>query len=144
MAIIVMCAQSIFGVIIQACLAGIVFAKFTVPTKRGETIIFSKNAIVSLRNGALYLLVQVSCPKLSSHQILFTFFVQLTDLRKSSLIEAHVRMILVKTEETKEGEVIPFYRTDLECSSEIDAENDRVGCYSRNPLITTPDIRLRI
>ncbi len=47
-------------------------------------------------------------------------------MRKSSLIEAHVRMILVTTEETKEGEVIPFSRTDLECSSELDGDNDRV------------------
>ena len=58
-AIVVMCTQSIFGVIMQACLAGIVFAKFTVPTKRGESIIFSRNALISMRNGALHLLVQV-------------------------------------------------------------------------------------
>ncbi len=35
-------------------------------------------------------------------------------------------MILVTTEETREGEVVPFSRTDLECSSEMDGDNDRV------------------
>ena len=45
MAIIIMCIQSIAGVIIQACMAGIIFAKFTVPRNRGETIIYSKNAL---------------------------------------------------------------------------------------------------
>ncbi len=73
-----MCFQSILGVIIQACMAGIIFAKFTVPRSRGETIIFSKNAVVTVRNGFLYLVCQLS------------------DLRKNGLIEAHVRMILIR------------------------------------------------
>ena len=43
----------------QACMAGIVFAKFTKPSHRGETIMFSKNALISLRNGSLYLMVRL-------------------------------------------------------------------------------------
>ena len=43
----------------QACMAGIVFAKFTKPTSRAETIMFSRNALVTMRNGALYLLVRL-------------------------------------------------------------------------------------
>jgi len=50
-----MSLQSILGVIIQACMAGIIFAKFTVPRNRGETIVFSKNAVITIRNGSLYL-----------------------------------------------------------------------------------------
>ena len=107
-AIITMSFQSILGVIIQACMAGIIFAKFTVPRARGETIVYSKNAVITLRNGALYLLCRVS------------------DLRKSSLLEAHVRMLFVHKEVTDEGEVIPYYQFDLECGSEIDGGNDRV------------------
>ena len=100
--------QSILGVIIQACMAGIIFAKFTVPRARGETIVYSKNAVITLRNGALYLLCRVS------------------DLRKSSLLEAHIRMLFIHKEVTEEGEVIPYYQFDLECGSEINGENDRV------------------
>ncbi len=100
-------------------MAGIVFAKFTVPTSRAETIIFSKNALVSLRNGALHLLVQM------------------TDMRKRTLIEAHVRMILVRREQTEEGEVVPFNRTDLESGSELDGSNDRVS-HKRIELTTQP------
>ena len=44
----------------QACMAGIVFAKFTKPTGRAETLMFSKNALITLRNGSLYLLVRLS------------------------------------------------------------------------------------
>ncbi len=107
-AIIVMCLQSIVGVIIQACMAGIIFAKFTIPRARGQTIIFSKNAVVTMRNGELFLLVRI------------------TDLRKYSLLEAHVRMIVIRKEKTDEGEEIPYQQTDLECGSEIDGSNDRV------------------
>lgn len=107
-AIIVMSLQSILGVIIQACMAGIIFAKFTVPRARGETIVYSKNAVITKRNGALYLLCRVS------------------DLRKSSLLEAHVRMVCIKKEITEEGEVIPYQQSDLECGSESDGTNDRV------------------
>ena len=103
-----MCLQSILGVIIQACMAGIIFAKFTVPRARGETIIFSKNAVITMRNGALMILCRIS------------------DLRRASLLEAHVRMIVVRKEKTEEGEVIPYQQTDLECGSEIDGSNDRV------------------
>lgn len=107
-AIIVMCLQSIVGVIIQACMAGIIFAKFTVPRNRGETIMFSKNAVITMRNGALMILCRIS------------------DLRKASLLEAHVRMIVIRKEKTDEGEIIPYQQTDLECGSEVDGTNDRV------------------
>ena len=77
-------------------MAGIVFAKFMMPMSRGETIIFSKvisfflsffknintympkknhfpqNALITMRNGALYLLVRIA------------------DLRMKHLIECHV------------------------------------------------------
>ena len=88
LAIIVMSTQSIIGVIIQACMAGIIFAKFTVPRKRGQTLVFSKNAVITMRNGSLYLISRVC------------------DLRKSALLEAHVRMVIIKKEVTDEGELI--------------------------------------
>ena len=40
-------------------MAGIFFAKFTKPTSRGETVMFSKNALISMRDGVLYLLVRL-------------------------------------------------------------------------------------
>ena len=107
-AIILMGIQSIVGVIINAALAGIIFAKFTIPKRRGDTISFSKNAVITMRNGALFLLCRIA------------------DVRTSTLIEAHVRMILVRKEVTREGEVIPYQQTDLDVTSETDGENDRL------------------
>jgi hypothetical protein len=45
------------GVAIQACMAGIVFAKLARPKKRAKTVSFSKIAVVSLVNGKLRQLI---------------------------------------------------------------------------------------
>jgi hypothetical protein len=50
----------VIGVIISCCMAGIVFAKLARPKSRTKTILFSNNAIVTMRNGHLYLLVEYS------------------------------------------------------------------------------------
>jgi len=99
---LLMCAQSIIGVIIQACMAGLVFAKFLMPISRGETIMFSKQALVTMRNGALYLLVR------------------LADLRANHLIECHVNGHLLSKVVTEEGEEIPHHLANLDLGSSLD------------------------
>jgi len=105
MAIIVMSLQSILGVVIQACMAGIVFAKFTKPSHRGETIMFSKNALISLRNGSLYLMVR------------------LADLRPSHLIECHVSGHFLAKKTTEEGEVVPYHLETMKFGSSMEDED---------------------
>jgi len=105
-AIIVMSLQSIFGVVIQACMAGIVFAKFTKPTMRAETILFSKNALITLRNGSYYLVCRIA------------------DLRQTQLLESHVSGHMVKKEITAEGEEIPYHLQRMEFGAEIDGTED--------------------
>ena len=106
-AIFIMSIQSIIGVIINAAMAGIIFAKFTIPAARKETIIFSKNAAITMRNGAFYLLCRVA------------------DLRENSLLEAHVRMVFIKDQEiTEEGVVIPNCQQELKCGVELDGSQD--------------------
>ena len=41
-------------------MAGIVFAKFTKPANRAETLLFSKNALISMRNGSFYLMCRIA------------------------------------------------------------------------------------
>ena len=48
------------------------------------------------------------------------------DLRKSSLLEAHVRMVIIKKETTDEGESVPYQMSDLTVSTEMEGENDRL------------------
>jgi hypothetical protein len=94
-AILVMMIQSSVGVMIQSFMVGIVFAKLSRPKKRSETLMFSKNACISLRDGRLCLLCRVA------------------DMRKSHIVEAHVRMYLIRKKVTSEGEIIPLHMYDL-------------------------------
>src|SRR6218665_290162 len=95
-AILAMMCQSCFGVIIQALMTGLVFAKLSRPKKRAETLLFSKNAVICRRDGQLCLLFRVG------------------DMRKSQIVEAHVRAIMIKKRVTSEGEVVPLYQYDLQ------------------------------
>jgi len=104
--IIVMSIQSIVGVFLTACVTGIVFAKFTKPTHRAKTILFSKNALVTMRNGAFYLLCRVA------------------DLQPTHLIESHISGYVVKGETTQEGEEIPHHLFAIEFGTDLDGTQD--------------------
>ena len=58
--VIVLCIQSITGVILQAFMVGVVFAKLTRPKKRTNTLLFSRTSVVCLRDGLLRLLFRVA------------------------------------------------------------------------------------
>merc|ERR550532_3958985 len=105
-AVVVISLQSIVGVVIQACMAGIVFAKFTKPTMRAETILFSKNALICLRNGSFYLCCRIG------------------DLRPTHLLESHVSGQMVKREVTEEGEVIPYHLESMDFGTELGGDQD--------------------
>ncbi|XP_035901055.1 G protein-activated inward rectifier potassium channel 3-like [Anopheles stephensi] len=99
-AVFVMTLQSVHGVLVQAFLAGIVFAKMTRSKRRAQTLLFSKNAVISLRDGELCLMFRIG------------------DMRKSHIIGANVRAQLIRPKVTNEREVLPQYRTELELSSD--------------------------
>ncbi|BET02833.1 Inwardly rectifying K channel [Nesidiocoris tenuis] len=105
-AIFVMCLQSLVGVMIQAFMVGIVFAKLSRPKKRTQTLLFSRNAVINQRDGQLCLMFRVG------------------DMRKSHIIEAHVRAQLITKKVTKEGEVLPFHQYELKVGG--DGEEDKI------------------
>ncbi|XP_037050312.1 G protein-activated inward rectifier potassium channel 3 isoform X3 [Bradysia coprophila] len=105
-AIFMMCFQSIYGVMVQAFMVGIVFAKMTRPKQRTQTLLFTKNAVICQRDGELALMFRVG------------------DMRKSHIIGASVRAQLIRSRQTKEGEMLAQYQTELEigsdgCSSDL-------------------------
>jgi len=106
-AIILQCVQSVWGVLIQACMAGIVFAKLARPKCRTNTIVFSKQAVICRRNGHLFLLFRVA------------------NMRSSHLLEAHARAQLVQKVSTEEGEVIHFHQEELKVGTQLSGEEDR-------------------
>jgi len=99
-AIVIMMIQSCFGVIIQALMTGLVFAKLSRPKKRAETLMFSKNAVICRRDGKMCVLFRVG------------------DMRKSQLVEAHVRALLIKKRVTEEGEIMPLFQHEVRVGDE--------------------------
>ncbi|XP_025837166.1 G protein-activated inward rectifier potassium channel 3 isoform X2 [Agrilus planipennis] len=105
-AIFIMCLQSITGVMIQAFMVGVVFAKISRPQKRTQTLLFSRNAVICHRDGIPCLMFRVG------------------DMRKSHIIEAHIRAQLIHHKITKEGENLPFFQTELKVG--CDGEEDKI------------------
>ncbi|XP_076680340.1 uncharacterized protein LOC143375276 isoform X3 [Andrena cerasifolii] len=94
-AIFVMCIQSIAGVMIQAFMVGIVFAKMSRPKQRTQTLLFSRNAVICQRDGELCLMFRVG------------------DMRKSHIIGAAVRAQVIRSRTTKEGELLSQNQQEL-------------------------------
>merc|ERR1719341_1904401 len=107
-AIIIMCVQSIVGVMIQACMVGVIFSKLSRPKKRAATLMFSKNAVVCQRDGTNCLLFRVG------------------NMRDSSLVEAHVRAILISKKVTEEREIMPYFQTELSVGTDSEGEEDEI------------------
>jgi potassium inwardly-rectifying channel subfamily J len=94
--IFIIIIQSCFSLIIQALWVGLVYTKLSRPRKRRRTLIWSRQAVISLRDGYL------------------TFQCRLGDMRyRSTLIEAHIRMYFISRRQTKENEMIPVNLLDM-------------------------------
>ncbi|XP_069080600.1 G protein-activated inward rectifier potassium channel 4 [Pleurodeles waltl] len=116
--IILLLVQAIMGSIVNALMVGCMFVKISQPKKRAETLMFSNNAVISLRDGKLCLMFRVG------------------DLRNSHIVEASIRAKLIKSKQTKEGEFIPLNQTDINVG--FDTGDDRLFLVS--PLIISHEI----
>ncbi|KAJ8345240.1 hypothetical protein SKAU_G00294330 [Synaphobranchus kaupii] len=94
-AVVTVVVQSIVGCIIDSFMIGTIMAKMARPKKRAQTLLFSNNAVIALRDGKLCLMWRVG------------------NLRKSHIVEAHVRAQLIKPYVTAEGEFIPLEQMDI-------------------------------
>lgn len=97
--IVLLSAKICFSTLFLPFQVGIVFAKLSRPKKRTQTLLFSRHAVISHRDG-------IPC-----------FMFRVGDMRKSHIIEAHVRAQLIRHKVTKEGESLPFFQTELKVKS---------------------------
>uniref|UniRef100_A0A671KA84 G protein-activated inward rectifier potassium channel 3 n=1 Tax=Sinocyclocheilus anshuiensis TaxID=1608454 RepID=A0A671KA84_9TELE len=116
--IVLLLVQSVLGSIVNAFMVGCMFVKISQPKKRAETLVFSTNAVISIRDGRLCLMFRVG------------------DLRNSHIVEASIRTKLIKSKQTKEGEFIPLNQTDMNVG--YDTGDDRLFLVS--PLIICHEI----
>ncbi|XP_068180886.1 ATP-sensitive inward rectifier potassium channel 14 [Antennarius striatus] len=110
LAVVAVVLQCIMGCIIDAFIIGAVMAKIAKPKKRNETLVFSDTAVVALRDGKLCMMWRVG------------------NLRKSHLVEAHVRAQLLKPRVTEEGEFLPLDNADINVG--FDTGTDRIFLVS--------------
>ncbi|KAL2088521.1 hypothetical protein ACEWY4_015420 [Coilia grayii] len=112
-AIAVLIIQNIVGLVINAIMLGCIFMKTAQANRRAETLIFSKHAVISVRNNKLCFMMRVG------------------DLRKSMIISASIKMQVIRKNTTLEGEVIPLHQIDVEL------DNCSNGIFLVSPLIVT-------
>ncbi|KAM9310352.1 ATP-sensitive inward rectifier potassium channel 14 [Pholidichthys leucotaenia] len=110
LAVVAVVLQCIVGCIIDAFIIGAVMAKIAKPKKRNETLVFSETAVVAMRDGKLCMMWRVG------------------NLRKSHLVEAHVRAQLLKSRVTPEGEFLPLDNMDINVG--FDTGTDRIFLVS--------------
>ncbi|XP_009576287.1 PREDICTED: G protein-activated inward rectifier potassium channel 1-like, partial [Fulmarus glacialis] len=82
--------------IVDAFLIGCMFIKMSQPKKRAETLMFSRAAVVSQRDGKLCLMFRVG------------------NLRNSHMVSAQIRCKLIKSRQTPEGEFLPLDQCELD------------------------------
>lgn len=118
--ILVLQAQSIVGDLIDAFLLGLIFAKISRPRERARTVKFSKYATIALRDNKMCLMFRVG------------------DIRKSQIVEAHIRAQMFRKLKTTEGTEMPFYQQDLRLCYEwrsCDYDDNRYQVFLMLPLI---------
>ncbi|KAG7485166.1 ATP-sensitive inward rectifier potassium channel 12-like [Solea senegalensis] len=117
-AVVTVVVQSIVGCIIDAFMIGTIMAKMVRPKKRAQTLLFSHHAVIALRDGKLCLMWRLG------------------NMRKSHIVEAHVRAQLIKPHVTVEGEYLPLEQTDIDVG--YDDGTDRLFLVS--PLVVVHEI----
>lgn len=80
---------------------GCIFMKTAQSHRRAETLIFSRQGVIAVRNNRLCFMIRVG------------------DLRKSMIINAVVRLQVVRKTTTPEGEVIPIHQIDVQTESAV-------------------------
>uniref|UniRef100_W5M1T0 ATP-sensitive inward rectifier potassium channel 11 n=1 Tax=Lepisosteus oculatus TaxID=7918 RepID=W5M1T0_LEPOC len=112
-AILTLIIQNIVGLVINAIMLGCIFMKTAQAHRRAETLIFSKHAVIAVRNNKLCLMTRVG------------------DLRKSMIISATIKMQVVRRTTTAEGEVVPLEQIDIQMENPIGTN----GIFLVSPLI---------
>eukprot|EP00066_Takifugu_rubripes_P025981 XP_011615247.1 PREDICTED: ATP-sensitive inward rectifier potassium channel 12-like [Takifugu rubripes] len=117
-AVVTVVVQSIVGCIVDSFMIGTIMAKMVRPKKRAQTLLFSHHAVIALRDGKLCLMWRLG------------------NMRKSHIVEAHVRAQLIRPHVTAEGEYLPLEQTDIDVG--YDDGLDRLFLVS--PLVVVHEI----
>ena len=110
-AVILQCVQTVIGILIDAAVIGLFFVKVSRPRRRALTVVFSKNAVITKRNGLLRLIFQVA------------------NIQTSQLIETHFRGQVLLQQVTQEGEVLDNHQREIRVSCQMEEDNEDRGLF---------------
>ena len=105
-AIFLVMVQSLVGLLIDSFMLGLVFAKLSRPRSRRKTILFSNRAVIYEKDGSRVLEFRIA------------------DIRKSQLVEAHVRLQLYMNKTGEDDSKSAVMQYDLNVG--YDTGHDRV------------------
>ncbi|XP_031559132.1 G protein-activated inward rectifier potassium channel 4-like [Actinia tenebrosa] len=108
--------QSLTGLSLSASLVGLIFAKISRPRPRSQTVVFSKHAVIALRNNAMTLSFRVG------------------DIRKSQLLEVTVKLHLFRYQNKRDNEKVLLDQIELPLKISPGSEPD----YEVRPFFLTP------
>ncbi|XP_039260141.1 G protein-activated inward rectifier potassium channel 4-like [Styela clava] len=120
-AILLFVIQALIGSIVDAFMVGCIFIKLSQPKNRAETLVFSDQCVLTLRDGKYCLMFRVA------------------NLRNSLLIQCKIRAKLVKSTRTLEGEFIGLHQDDINVGFDTGADN----LFLVTPLIICHEIDYR-
>jgi len=93
--VILLVLQTLTGMFISSFMLGLMFGKLARPKNRGKTIMFSKTACITVRDGY------------------FVLAFRYADLCRRVLLDTNMRMVIIRPRMTDEGEYIPLDMADL-------------------------------
>lgn len=114
--VILLVVQTIIGLLITCSMLGLTFAKLSRPKNRANTVVFSKRAVITLRDSKLCLVFRVA------------------DLKRRRLYDCNVRAVLIHSKITKEGEFIPFHMSDLKLTIDLQQTEYTMRIFPIFPL----------
>ncbi|XP_049616422.1 ATP-sensitive inward rectifier potassium channel 8 isoform X1 [Syngnathus scovelli] len=130
-AITVLILQNIVGLIINAVMLGCIFMKTAQSNRRAETLIFSRHAVIAVRNNRLCFMIRIGDLRksmiigatvrlqvaLSICWIAIAILPIVSTSRCLSFCCSAVRLQVVRKTTTPEGEVIPIHQIDVQTES---------------------------
>ena len=108
--------QTIVGMFVNCAMLGLLFAKLARPKNRGKTIMFSKRAVVTVRDEHLCLMFRY------------------VDLRYKRLLDTNMRAVIIRPKLTEEGEFIPMDMADLKLTIDFAQEEYTMRLFPLFPL----------
>lgn len=107
-AILLFLVQSLVGLCVECIITGLVYVKLSRPKARAHTIVFSKRAVICVREGGYCLLFRIG------------------DMRRSHFVQTNIRAILVKSQVTAENETMSMRQFPLHLETEETEKRDFV------------------